>query len=246
MEHEALLLAVETEGSRFLDVADSVDLGAKVPACPEWTVDDLVRHLARIQRWVAGVVEAGEPSKGMSPPEIPAGADTRALARDAFRAMLAAFNDKGPDAPCWNFRKGSSQTAGWWFRRQALETAVHRFDIESAAGDPPPREVDPQLAVEGIDEMLYDMLPMLQQRGTASELHGTLHLHATDAEGEWWIDFDSEPVTVLREHRKAATALRGPASGLFLCLWNRQQPTGGAFELFGPAEPLVAWQSVRI
>lgn len=246
MEHEALLRAVESEGSRFLDVADATDLHARVPACPDWNVEDLVRHLAQVQRWVAAVVEAGEAKGGMSPPEIPAGADTRAWARDAFKAMIAAFHDKGPDAPCWNFRRGSPQTAGWWFRRQALEAAVHRVDIESAAGVRPPGAVDPSLAVEGVDEMLCDMLPMLQQRGGTSELHGTLHLHATDAEGEWWVDFDSDPVTVLREHKKAATALRGPASGLFLSLWNRQEPSGATFELFGPAEILAAWQSVRI
>ncbi|HVA76184.1 MAG TPA: maleylpyruvate isomerase family mycothiol-dependent enzyme [Acidimicrobiales bacterium] len=245
MDHEALLRAVESEGSRFFDVADTVDTDRKVPACPEWTVEDLVRHLGGIQRWVAAVVEAGEPDSGMSPPQAPAGTDVRVWGREGFEAMLKAFRDKGPDAPCWNFRPGSPQTAGWWYRRQALEAAVHRHDIEAAAGIPA-RPVDPALAVEGVDEMLCDMLPALRQRGAADALHGTLHLHATDEDGEWWVDFDAEPVAAIREHKKAETALRGPASGLFLWLWNRQKISEDSFEVFGSEEILAAWGKVRI
>ncbi len=48
------------------------------------------------------------------------------------------------------------QTAGFWLRRIAHETAIHRRDMESAAREPTP--VDDELAVDGIDEALDPFL----------------------------------------------------------------------------------------
>ena len=45
------------------------------------------------------------------------------------------------------------QTVGFWMRRMALETAIHRVDADLAAGlaGPP---IAPDLAADGIDEVL--------------------------------------------------------------------------------------------
>ena len=48
------------------------------------------------------------------------------------------------------------QTSGFWARRMAVETAVHRYDAQLAAGDPQP--VERMLAADGVDEYL-DVLP---------------------------------------------------------------------------------------
>lgn len=245
MDREGLLQAVEDEGARFYEVSASADPGLRVPACPDWTIEDLAGHLGKIQHWVAGLVEAGEPGQGLGFPEMPAGVDVVAWARDGFEAMVGAFREKGPDAPCWNFGAGAPRVVGWWYRRQALEASVHRFDAESAVG-PSPSPVDPELAVEGVDEMLCDMLPLLHRRGATSELHGTFHLHATDADGEWWLDFGAQEPKAVREHKKADTAIRGPASGLYLWLWNRQTPEDAGLEVFGDSAVVEAWRSVTI
>ena len=245
MDDDSLLKAVEAEGSRFYDVARGAQMALRVPACPEWTIEDLVSHVGKIHHWVARLVEAGEPREGMGFPDIPAGAEALPWAEDGFNAMLSAFREKGPDAPCWNFGKGTPRVVRWWYRRQALETAVHRYDIETASGlDSSP--VDPELAVEGVDEMLCEMLPVMHRRGATKEMHGTLHLHATDADGEWWVDFSSEEPVAIREHKKADTALRGPASGLYLWLWNRQTPDEAGLEVFGPDAAVAAWRTVTI
>jgi len=146
-------------------------------------------------------------------------------------------------------------TVGWWRRRQALETAVHRWDAEAATGDPSP--VPTGLAVDGIDEYLFDFLPRIYARRPAGsgpgELphSGTLHLHATDAEdipggGEWFVEFEGDYPSVRREHAKADTALRGPASGLYLWLWNRQTPAGAGLEVLGSAGVVGAWANIKI
>ncbi len=46
-----------------------------------------------------------------------------------------------PDTPAWTFSAaGAPHNVGWWQRRQALETAVHRWDaqIGGRRGPDPP------------------------------------------------------------------------------------------------------------
>src|SRR5690606_13460745 len=77
----------------------------------------------------------------------------------ALRAALAAVD---PDEPCWNF-VGRSPQAGFWRRRQVNETQVHLVDVGLALG----REVgiDPELAADGVDEVLTMFLHRLARRG---------------------------------------------------------------------------------
>ncbi len=89
--------------------------------------------------------------------------------------------------------------------------------------------------------MLADFLPRALAANPAEALTGTLHLHATDTPGEWWLDFGAEGLATRREHAKADTAVRGPASGLYLWLWNRQTPEAAGLEVFGRVETADAW-----
>src|SRR5262249_9741619 len=72
--------------------------------------------------------------------------------------------------------------ARFWHRRAAQETAVHRFDAQFAAGDAKP--IDADLALDGIDEHLGFVAFGLAVKPVEG-LSGSLHLHASDVEGEW-------------------------------------------------------------
>jgi predicted lipid carrier protein YhbT len=82
--------------------------------------------------------------------------------------------------------------------------------------------------LEAIDEFLAVSLPY--GRRNAARLKGTVHLHCTDGEGEWFIDTDG---TVERKHQKADVALRGSASDLLLALQGRVDIDD--LEVFGDA-----------
>jgi uncharacterized protein (TIGR03083 family) len=159
-------------------------------------------------------------------------------------SLLDALSTHGEHEPAWVFVSSSPQVVGWWARRQALETSVHRFDLEAASGrDPAP--VEAELAVTGVDEFLNLFLPRILSRSPVEGLRGSFHVHATDAPGEWSLDL-AQPGLTRREHSKADTAVRGPASGLYLWMWNRVTPERGGLEVFGDASVIEAWRDVRM
>lgn len=217
---------------------------APVTTCPGWTVADLLGHLGGVYSWVSLVAEAAGERPGLSrdqPPADPAGLD--AWFREQRDGALDALSSREPDAPAW-ILSGRVGDVGWWRRRLAMETAIHLFDVEQAVSRP--GSMEPELAADGVDEMLTEMLPRYLARRPVPELTGTLHLHATDTPGEWSLDFGAADLTVRRDHGKADAALRGPAAGLFLWVWNRRDAAAAGLETFGDASVIGAWPGVML
>jgi uncharacterized protein (TIGR03083 family) len=133
----------------------------------------------------------------------------------------------------------SDQTARFWARRQAQELAIHRWDAQTAAGEP--RPIDRALAVDGIQEV-FDILP---ERPGVAPIRGageTIHLHCTDGDGEWLIRLGADGIVVTNEHAKGDVAARGTASDLMLLVWGRIPPAG--VDVFGDAALLARWQEL--
>ena len=79
----------------------------------------------------------------------------------------------------------------------------------------------------------------------ASHLPGSgesIHLHATDGEGEWLVRLGGDGLVVTREHAKGDVAMRAPASDLLLFLYGRAGAADA--EVFGDATILERWQDV--
>lgn len=232
--------AIRREGAALGTAAGAAGLVAAVPGCPGWTVADLVGHQGRLHRWVTRLLEERprfEPGF-LADVEVPGAA----LLLDWYAAGVEPLADSleaaGPDAEVWSWT--AWHTAGFWARRMAHETAVHRCDAESACGGGQGvAAIDAGLAVDGIDEAL-DMLPF--RPGTKDLAGGgeTIHLHCTDTDGEWLVRLDATGVTVTREHAKGDVAARGPASDLLLFLYGRAPV--GALEVFGDSSLLTRWQ----
>ena len=144
---------VESEGRRLGDTAGGC-FDNPVPSCPGWKVADLVAHVGVVhrhkERIVHGLLAENPGIDGLQPPD-----DEGALLSwyaEGLDLLVDTLRTADPDAPAWSWHE-PNQTVGFWFRRMAHETTVHRVDAELAAGvDPAP--IDPEVAVDGLDEVL--------------------------------------------------------------------------------------------
>jgi uncharacterized protein (TIGR03083 family) len=236
MEHWEYIDAITAESNALAYAAAEAGMDAPVPSCPGWTVKDLVVHDGLVQRWATEIVRTKSTERpGFGDrPAIPDDELTRWY-RDGAVALAAELTRADPATPVWTF--GADQTVAFWLRRQAQETAVHRWDAENAAGDLSP--LSPKLAVDGIDEWLG----FLVARGASLSGQGeTIHLHCTDTEGVWLITRAPDGVTVERAHAKGDVAARGTASDLDLYLWGRVP--AGALEVFGDPALLESFRAL--
>jgi uncharacterized protein (TIGR03083 family) len=237
------LTSIRRDATTLADVARKAPRDTPITGCPGWDLDKLVVHVGRIHRWVVAAVEAG----GENPGKLPPGPDDPAELPDWLAEGAAVMCQKlaalDPAAPVWNF-SGNALTASFWKRRQALETAVHRWDGEEAVG--PPAAIEAALAVEGIDEIFDVFAPLRRAGAEPLQLGGSLHLHATDADGEWTISAPDGALSVERGHAKGDVAVRGPASTLCLMLWRRVPPTDPDLTRFGDEPLLDRWLAAGV
>jgi uncharacterized protein (TIGR03083 family) len=167
--------------------------------------------------------------------EVPGPAQRIQWVREGGAALADKLAARSPDDAAWTWAPPS--TVGFWYRRQAHETAMHRVDAELAAGDA--HAIDAELAADGVDELLgiVDTRPWLEPiRGDGE----SFHFHCTDVPGEWTVRLDPDGMKVAREHTKGDVAVRGPASDL-LC-WMQGRGPVEALEVFGDAGMLARWR----
>ncbi|MFI9343744.1 maleylpyruvate isomerase family mycothiol-dependent enzyme [Streptomyces sp. NPDC052773] len=235
-------------------VTSGADLSATVPTCPDWSLEELVRHTGGALRWVELLVRT-RAEKEIPLSEVPGGAGPEATGdaaaldtwlAEGAEAVVAALREAGPDAAVWAW--SGINTAGFWARRMTHEVTVHRADATLAAGLP--YEVAPEVAADAVDEWL-EIVRFVQRAlpdGPASELRGTgrsLHLHATDTEpglnAEWVIELTEDGVAWHRGHEKATVALRGPLTSVMLAFYRRLPLDAPGLEVLGEREVLDFW-----
>ncbi|WP_165989593.1 maleylpyruvate isomerase family mycothiol-dependent enzyme [Streptomyces sp. YIM 98790] len=195
------------------------DLSAPVEHCGEWTLLDLADHLGGQNLWVATAVTE---RRGNYRAE-PAPRERAALLEwydSTCAAMLDALNGD-PAAEAWTFFP--PHTIGFWRRRRALETLVHRWDAEHALGAAGP--LDAGLAADGVAEVFEVMAPRQISRGRAAEPVRALRVEAADT-GRSWTYGPGEPVA----------AVRGTAADLLLLLWGRLPHTASSLAWEGDRE----------
>jgi uncharacterized protein (TIGR03083 family) len=217
MDAAAQLDAVRRESTVFYDTAEAArDRAAPVPSCPEWSVDDLIWHLAEVHWFWATVAEQRIDDESgleaLGQPERPPSDELIAFGRAQLDHLLGALTGVDPSTPVWTW--AHRHDVGFIQRHQVQEAAVHRWDMELATA-PARSPIAAAIAADSIDEFLSISLPFAL---VDSALPGSVHLHCTDTEGEWIIHADG---TVEPLHTKGDVALRGSASDLLLALYHR-------------------------
>jgi len=245
MEISEHIAALRREGNLMAEAAARSDLDSPVRATPGWQMRDLVRHMGGIHRWAAAHVaeRLAEPIPTLE--EVvgtwPDDASLLDWFRDGHAFLVRVLEAAEPDLACWTFLKAPSPLA-FWARRQAHETGMHRADAESAGGTITP--FAPAFAVDGIDELLYCFASRPGRRLRADPPR-RLHVHATDAQGEWLVQVRPDGIEASGEHAAADCTVSGSASDLYLLLWNRRTEDG--LEVHGDKTLLDRWRdSVQI
>ena len=226
-----------TDSSLQSDVARIAELAAgrldhRVPDCGDWLVSDVLTHLAGVYAMVTEVLRTRATG-----PVRPVAIDGDPAASFATRSaeLLSELASIEPTEPVWTWT--TDRTAGFYARRMANETLVHRCDIERAMGGHP--EIDRDRAVDVIDEYFDLMLPGFLVRKPERRPSGSLHLHCTDGPGEWLVVSGDEGFVVERVHAKGDCAWRGPAGGLALAVWGRAVES---VEVVGSVETSQSWR----
>jgi uncharacterized protein (TIGR03083 family) len=231
---------LEADVARLAAAVRTGPLDAPVQACPGWDLRQLTAHVGHIHRWarlclltaenpqVAAFVQPGPDASGDELAEW--------LQKGAGR-LAATLRQVDSAAPTWHpFLV--ERVAGVWPRRQAQETAMHRWDAERAVGTPGP--IDPELASDGIDEYFEVTHPRTIAREGAPPPSGSLHVHCTDVPGEWLAWYDDSGYRFTREHAKGDAALRGPAEQILLALYHRDHDAS-ALSPVGDEAVLAGW-----
>jgi uncharacterized protein (TIGR03083 family) len=245
---------VDAEVARFVTAIRGADPATPVPTCGRWKLVDLIHHTSHVHRWAAGMVAEysltrhSRRKRDLPMPDDPA--DYAFWLGEAQTLLLPVLRAADPDRPMWTW--GADRHARFWARRMVHETAVHRADAELALGRRP--TIDPDVAVDGVDELL-GLLPgarhfrpevrSLQGQGDRLRLVATDRpdvwtITLTDRGYEWAVDTADARATPhgagTREVR-----VRARAAELYLLLWRRQPVREPRFEITGDADLLAFW-----
>lgn len=245
MEVSPQIDQLQADGELLVSLAGAVDLMGDVPTCPGWTVADLLHHLGGVHRWATGFVRGTgrQPEDGDLEPFVGGWPPDEHLAewlREGHADLVDALRTAPDDLDTWTFMAAPSPRA-FWARRQAHETAIHRVDAETAAGDVTGFPI--AFAVDGIDELLTGFAPR------ALELHHIdrprlMAVDATDADATWLVSLNPNGISTRADVDEAPDAsIGGTASSLYRYLWNR----GGEIRVDGDEDVPRLWaETVRV
>lgn len=242
--HDRSIDLAVAEIHRLAKACRDADMSTPVPACPGWTLADLLLHVGRIHRWAATMVEQRSQSRlrreemTWAEPDAPDGLpdwidDGAAFVEPRFRAA-------DPDTAMWAW--GWPKTAGFWPRRILHETGVHRADAEAALGAAPTFDAD--IAADGIDELLDNLPHAAYFAPHVAQLRGSGEILALRAPGMAWT------ITLLddgfRWERTDGTEVDGDASltaatpgDLLMTVYRRRQPSTA--EITGDTAVVDRW-----
>jgi uncharacterized protein (TIGR03083 family) len=209
---EAELLATAVHGQRR---------ERQVPACPGLNLGETARHVGgmyrSVLRWLCDGQEPGEVR-----PEPAPGQELSDFVRSGLGPLLGELAAHDPAESCSTWWP-EDMTHGFWRRRLAHETTVHRIDVQGAAGlpiDPVPEDV----VIDGVDEVLsFWFGHRLPSMGVSGTREGTVAIHLAD---RVWLagtgpDGCSARPATYEEAKSADALVTGTPTNLYLWLWGR-------------------------
>ncbi|HEY2723669.1 MAG TPA: maleylpyruvate isomerase family mycothiol-dependent enzyme [Pseudonocardiaceae bacterium] len=193
---------------------------AEVPGCPGLTLAETLRHVGSVHRVARLWVRYGRQPTHWQ--RAPVDGDLASFVRTGFSSLLIELSRHAAESSCDTWWP-ADRTHGFWRRRMAHETTVHRVDVQAAAGGPVD-PIEPDVALDGIDELLFLWFGhrLAELRMSSSQL-GAVALAAGDR--YWLAIFERGRCTPRRveeaEARAADAMVSGTPTEVYLWGWGR-------------------------
>lgn len=219
MDFAGYLDSLASDGALLSKAARALPFDTPLPSCPGWTVRDLLAHTGGVHRGRGEVVRRRLTTR----PDVEAAeppADDRLIDwyDEGLAELLAVLRSTDPATPMWTWWP-PDQTAGFWYRRMAQETVVHRVDAELAAGHP--SQVEDDLAVDGVDEVL-DCFLSGDWSDEPQPMPGSgQRVRVSTGRRSWLVTLQSTSVELSRGDGEADGTVGGSPAGVLLWLWGR-------------------------
>jgi uncharacterized protein (TIGR03083 family) len=217
MDVGQLIDELEQQGELLACAAARADPAAAVPSCPGWTVAAAVTHTAKVHRRVTAILRRADPDAAIQDFR-PDQAELDSVFRTGLAELVEVLR-RAPDSLDVYTLWPAPSPRHFWARRQAHETAIHRVDVELAAGYGV-ADVEPELAVDGLDELVLDMADRFS--GAGLDRSWTIVLTPLDANVSWTVRLSSSGAVTHRDPAdRPDLSVFGLASDLYRWAWNR-------------------------
>ncbi len=223
IDYGRMLDVIGIEGELLLNAAATAmphAAAAVVPGCPDLTLEATLRHVGSVHRVARLWVRDGHRPEQWQ--RSPSDGDLLDFVRTGLAELLTELGLHEPTEPCDTWWP-EDRTHGFWRRRMAHETTVHRIDVQAAAGGPV-HPVDPDVALDGIDELLFLWFGhRLGELRMSSPRQGSVALSA--AERHWLAVFERGRPIARRvddaDARSADAMVSGDPMEVYLWSWGR-------------------------
>lgn len=220
VDYARLLDVLDVEGERLAVAATGTDPDVEVPHLPGMRLGEVVRHVGSVYRMVVSWLRDGErPTRWQREPN-----EDQSLVdylRSGLRELIGELAAHDPEEGCatwWQVH----QNYGFWYRRMAHETTIHRVDAQLAGAGMMVGGVADDFALDGIDEILTLWFThRLGVLGVSDVLPGTISVRAGDR--QWLARVTESGTSAWRAERDEpvdATVTNDPV-GMYLWLWGR-------------------------
>lgn len=213
------VIAVEAEALASSTHGQRPEL--QVPACPGLNVGETARHVGSTYRMTLSWLRDGrQPVRWQQDPAQ--GEDLADFVRSGVEPLLAELAAHEPEDPCGTWWPVEANY-GFWARRLAHETTVHRMDVQAAAAIPLDPVAD-EVAADGVDEVLsLRFVHRLHVLGVSGTREGTVALRAAD---RVWLarsgpDGSAAWLASPEEAESADAEVGGRAMTVYRWLWGR-------------------------
>ncbi len=180
----------------------------------------MIQHLAEVYEHKLACTEL-EQRPDPWPPQWPADREPTVWFDDVRARLIQMFQTSDPSRHSYTWFP-PDQTVGFWARRMAHETAVHRVDLELAAGTLTP--LDPALAVDGTDEVLRVCLAGDWSDEPPHDPAGEGVIEVAAGTARWRVELKADWVEVTDQPSNEVepqALLQGEPSSVMLWCWGR-------------------------